>query len=115
MKTIIAGSRSITSYPILQQVILSSNSLISCVISGKARGVDALGELYALNNHLPLIECPADWARFGRSAGFNRNWHMGEIADQAIILWDGYSKGTLHMINVMKKLDKPYYVEIFNV
>ena len=47
---------------------------------------------------------------YGKSAGFIRNADMGAYADAAIIFWDGESKGTKHMIQTMKKLDKPYYI-----
>lgn len=47
MKTIIAGSRSITDYRLLLAAIQHCDWNISLVISGCARGVDELGERWA--------------------------------------------------------------------
>lgn len=49
----------------------------------------------------------ADWGRFGRAAGSYRNAEMAEYADAAIILWDGESRGTLDMIDKMRRAGKP--------
>lgn len=45
MKTIIAGSRSITNYDQILEAISLSNIIITTVISGTANGVDKLGEI----------------------------------------------------------------------
>lgn len=37
---------------------------------------------------------------------------MAEYADGLLALWDGESKGTLHMIDCMRRLGKPYEVYI---
>lgn len=115
MKTIIAGSRTIPL--ILFDFIMNQYdpSCISEVICGTAKGVDTFGETWALGHGIPVKRMPADWSRWGRAAGFYRNVDMGEYCDQAIIIWDGESKGTLHMIDVMKRLGKPYYLDIVDV
>jgi hypothetical protein len=38
---------------------------------------------------------------------------MAEYADAAVIVWDGTSRGSKHMINQMSLLRKPYYVHVF--
>lgn len=45
---------------------------ITTVISGKARGVDTLGERWAAANKISVERFPADWS-LGRGAGFRRN------------------------------------------
>jgi len=100
MKTIIAGSRSITDYNILQEAIIESQFMITRIISGHAKGVDELGEKYAAINNIPLDIFPANWNLFGKSAGIIRNREMARHADTLIAIWDGTSKGTKHMIDV---------------
>ena len=114
MKVIIAGSRGIPKTvfdSILPSVLKESQLIITEVISGTAKGVDTFGEEWAEKNNIPVKKFKADWSRFGKAAGFYRNADMGEYADAAIILWDMESKGTQHMINCMKRLNKPCFVE----
>ena len=87
---------------------------ITFVISGKAKGGDLFGELWAKSNDISILEYPANWDRYGKRAGILRNEDMGNDADRAIIFWDRKSKGTAHMINYMKKLNKPYNIVYYN-
>jgi hypothetical protein len=109
LKVIVAGSRSIEDYNIVNEAIKESKYDISCVISGTAHGVDKLGEEWASKNNVAVLRMPADWKQYGKAAGPIRNEEMAKIADAAVIIWDGESKGTKHMIDTMEKLNKPYY------
>ena len=57
-----------------------------------------------------IHEFPADWEFYGKRAGFVRNKEMAALADVGLGFWDGKSKGTKHMIDEMKRLNKPLYV-----
>jgi hypothetical protein len=98
MKVIIAGGRDFTSFNIVQDAIKASGFEITEVVSGKAKGVDTLGEIYALGANIPVVGFPADWNKNGRAAGPMRNKEMAEYADALIAVWDGVSKGTANMI-----------------
>lgn len=100
MRVIIAGSRDITSYSELEQAIADSEFEITRVICGCARGADKLGEQYAIKNRIPIDMHPADWSTHGKSAGYIRNKLMAENADACIVLWDGISRGSKHMIDI---------------
>lgn len=107
MRTIIAGSRGITCYMTLVRAMHNAEQQgirPSVIISGNAKGVDTLGEMYAERNNIPLEKYPADWAKFGRGAGFRRNAWMATQADALIAIWDGESRGTLHMIDIAKAM-----------
>jgi len=110
MKIVIAGSRTITNYDEVLTAIKGSPFVITEVVSGRARGVDSLGEYYAKQNNLACSYFPADWNTHGRRAGPIRNAEMARYADAAIIVWDGVSTGSANMIENMKRLNKPYYV-----
>lgn len=110
MRVVIAGSRSITSISILKDAIFCSDFSISEVVSGGARGPDSLGEAWASENGIPVSRKLPDWGRFGRAAGMYRNAEMAEYCDAAIILWDGESRGTLDMIDKMRRASKPVEV-----
>jgi len=107
MKLIIAGSRSFDDYDLLRNVItrMYPNPYmdIEQVVSGTARGADRVGEQFAERFGIELKRFPADWKRWGKSAGAIRNAEMAEYADALIAFWDGESKGTQHMIKVATK------------
>jgi hypothetical protein len=98
MKVIIAGGRDFTNYALVEDAIKCSAFEITQVVSGKAKGVDTLGEVWALANSIPVEAFPADWSQHGRAAGPIRNREMAEYADALIAIWDGESKGTANMI-----------------
>lgn len=111
MNTIIAGSRSITNYEIVKNAINESRINISTVVSGCARGVDNLGEEWANKNNIPIHRFPANWDKYGKSAGIIRNKEMAKFADAAIIIYDGKSKGSINMINNAKKYGLKLFVK----
>jgi len=111
MKTIIAGGREIHDYQLVLDAIEEANLNITTVVSGGAKGVDALGEQYAMNMNLTLHIYEADWERHGRAAGPLRNRKMAENADALIAIWDGKSRGTKNMIETATKLGLVVYVK----
>lgn len=103
MKIIIAGSRSISNIDEVRKAVIDSGFKISEVVSGRARGVDRLGERWAAENKIPIRQFPAFWEKYGKSAGFLRNKEMVEYADGLIAVWDGKSAGTEHTILLAEK------------
>lgn len=112
MKVIIAGSRGITDYGLVDHAIEQSpfEFQIDEIVSGGALGVDSLGEDYASEHGVDLIIFPPNWKKYGKAAGVLRNTRMAEYADALIAVWDGKSKGTEHMIKTMNHMGKPVYV-----
>jgi YspA, cpYpsA-related SLOG family len=114
-KLIVAGGRDFNDAEHLSRVLFAMADVefigreIS-IVSGMARGADALGHRFAKNNNIKFYVFPAYWNRYGKRAGFMRNTDMGNFADGLLAFWDGKSKGTDHMINYMKKLNKPVTV-----
>ena len=102
MRTIIAGSRTCFDYGALLKAVQYCGWQPTEIISGMARGVDALGVRYAVESNLPLHKFPAEWDIYGKSAGFVRNKEMAEAAEALIALWDGYSRGTSNMIDIAR-------------
>ena len=107
-KVIIAGSRGFSNYKLLREQCnkflrekRKANNII--IVSGHARGADALGEKYAQDEGFALEIYPAQWKKLGKQAGYRRNEQMAEVADALIAFWDGSSKGTKHMIDIMNE------------
>lgn len=107
-KVIIAGSRGFSNYKLLREQCnkflrdkRKTSNII--VVSGHARGADTLGEKYAQDEGFTLEIYLAQWKKFGKRAGYRRNEQMAEVADALIAFWDGSSKGTKHMIDIMNE------------
>jgi hypothetical protein len=111
MRVIIAGGRDFNDFWVLQDAIEESGFDIETVVSGGAKGVDAMGEIFANEMNLKLNIYQADWERHGRAAGPIRNRKMAEHADALIALWDGKSRGTKNMIETATKLGLKVYVK----
>ena len=116
-KVIIAGSRGFSNYKLLKETCdkylrekKKTHNVV--VISGHARGADSLGEKYASDEDLDLEIYPADWKKYGKSAGFRRNEQMADIADAVIAFWNGESHGTKHMIDIAE--EKGLNVKVVN-
>jgi hypothetical protein len=112
---IIAGGRDYNVYETVVEAVQESGFAIDVVVSGGAKGVDALGEQYASEMNLPLNVFMADWQTHGRAAGPIRNRKMAENADALIAIWDGKSKGTKNMIETATKKGLPVYVKRVDV
>lgn len=112
-KVIIAGGRDFHDYELLKQKCnyFLQNKILPgykiTIISGHAKGADTLGEKYANERGLILDIKPAEWDKYGKSAGYKRNEEMVKIADAAICFWNGKSKGTKHTIDLCKKKGIP--------
>ena len=101
-RVIVSGSRGFNNYSLLKSVLDNLVSLVDdqiVILSGKSRGADSLGEVYASRNNIRVISYPADWNNLGKSAGFIRNVEMARNADALVAFWDGESRGTAHMIS----------------
>lgn len=99
MKTIIAGSRTITNATVLEEAIKASGFTITEVVCGGARGVDTLGQNWAKQHNIPVKMFPADWKMHGKAAGPIRNAEMAKYGEQAICIFDvqAENKGTNDM------------------
>lgn len=108
-KVIVAGSRNFQDDEFLTERLdhLLSNKVAAGVpieiVSGTAKGADTLGEEYAALRGHQVKRMPADWDRYGRSAGYRRNEEMAIYADACVVFWDGESRGTKHMIDLCAK------------
>lgn len=100
MVVVIAGSRDIiaTSAQISSGLeALGFNPERDEVISGGAQGVDMCAAEYCMDRGITFTEYPADWKKYGKSAGPRRNALMAEDGDCLLIIWDGKSPGSKNM------------------
>lgn len=110
MRTIIAGSRGLYDKKELLRALKLCGWTPTVVISGTARGVDQMGEAWAMEFGVPCEQFPANWERYGKRAGHIRNAEMADHAEALIALWDGASKGTKGMIDIARRRGLRVYV-----
>lgn len=111
-RIIVAGSRDFNDYNLLERTLLEyintlpEDSFFE-IVSGHARGADALGEKFADKNDFSKAVFPAKWDEYGKRAGYIRNSEMAKYASEKngvlFAFWDGKSKGTKHMIGLGNK------------
>lgn len=133
MRTIIAGSRTITSTLSLYQAVVECDWEITEVVCGCADGADLLGFYFARKNGIPVRFFPAwpnqfDWALQNartsefvqpppiavpvKAAGFVRNGLMAADAEALILIWDGKSRGSADMLRRAETLRRKVFVKI---
>ena len=104
MKVVIFGSRGIDDIQAVERAMDTCGivSKVTEIVSGGAKGADRLGERYARQRGILCTVFPAQWEKYGKSAGYRRNAEMAEYADYGVAVWDGKSRGTAHMIRLME-------------
>lgn len=112
MKVLVCGSRHYQNYHMILSIIKSLD--IDLLIAGGCRGADTLAVWAARKCGIQYVEYPADWQRFGKSAGPIRNQDMLDIEKPELVLVFhedlAHSKGTKDMLSRVIKAGIPYKV-----
>lgn len=114
MITIVAGSRSINRYSHVASAIAEAPWVITKVLSGGARGVDEFAVSYANLNQIPYDLATAFWNEendYDPAVGSDRYSEMLQVAEAIIIVWDGISKGTAHLIELAKQTNLKLHIK----
>ncbi|MGN0181889.1 MAG: hypothetical protein ACI4DP_05700 [Candidatus Ornithomonoglobus sp.] len=102
MKLLILGSRSITDMDL--SIYIPQG--VDLIISGGAKGVDALAERYAEKHRINKLIIYPKYEKYGKAAPIKRNKEMIDLADHILAFWDGTSKGTKSSIDYAIKKGK---------
>jgi YspA, cpYpsA-related SLOG family len=105
MRVLVCGGRNFTNtkliYKTLDDLIKAEN--VDCIIEGDARGADRIAGYWAKKNRIDLYLFKADWERYGKSAGYRRNYQMLiQGLPDVVIAFPG-GKGTANMVQLAKK------------
>lgn len=126
MKVIIAGSRSLHDFKLIEKAVAFSGwgDKIKEVVSGCAPGIDSLAIAWATSKKLRVKRMPAEWdkidglppsqirvnkagKKYNVRAGYDRNQAMADYVGPKgalIAIWDGESHGTTDMIERAQKV-----------
>jgi hypothetical protein len=72
------------------------------IIQGEARGADSLAKSWAIRNKVATLNFPADWASYGKSAGYLRNVQMLEEGTPDLVIAFPGGSGTAMMCKIAK-------------
>lgn len=100
MKVLVCGGRDFNDAEYVFHILdgLHVAELITQVISGGARGADTLGERWAVTRHVELRRFPAEWDKYGGSAGPRRNQQMIDEGQPDMVVAFPGGKGTQDMV-----------------
>lgn len=79
MRILICGGRNYTNKERIKEELenlIKQDYFLECVIEGEANGADKLGREAAEELNIPVLPFPADWKKYGKSAGPIRNQQM---------------------------------------
>ena len=108
-RVLVCGSRDFTDVGLLgvklDEVRKRLGGVPMRVISGAARGADSLAAGWARLRGIPCDEYPAEWERYGRSAGYRRNERMlAEGRPHVVVAFpQGESRGTRMMMDIASR------------
>ena len=111
LKLAVVGPQNFADYKFMKEVLSWHD--IRQIISGGEKGADALSRKYAAEHGLDYLEFPANWNKFGKSAGFKRNIQIVNAADEVAAFHDGKSPRTQHTIDIAEEQGKPVYIYKF--
>lgn len=110
MRLAIVGHRHYKNYNVFRKILTDFSKkygLPNMIVSGGARGVDALAEQYAREKQIPILIWHAKWRKYGRAAGPRRNEKIVGSCDHVLAFLHPQSKGTKSTIEIAKGKDKP--------
>jgi len=106
MRVIVAGGRDLISNKNHVRWLIDTLLKLGTteVICGMAKGADLFGKQVALKMNIPVKEFPADWNKYGRSAGPIRNAEMAKNADACILFPGGSGTANMKTLAQLNKL-----------
>ena len=115
---LVTGSRTWTDMPTIEKELKKLSLDEHILVHGGARGVDSIaGYLWKKMGGEAMV-CRVekeDWEKYGLAAGPRRNKHMLDNypIKKALAFNKGNSKGTMHMIKLLKDAKVPLVAEYY--
>lgn len=73
------------------------------IVQGGARGADTLAMAWARDRKIPCATFPADWAKYGKRAGYVRNQDMLDKGRPELVIAFPGGRGTAMMVDIAKR------------
>lgn len=104
MKVLVTGGRNFSDRVLLFKSLdeIHTEYGFDTLIHGGAKGADSLSGEWAKTKDIKVLVFPADWKRYGKSAGMIRNKQMINELPNLVIAFPG-GKGTANMVRIAEK------------
>lgn len=102
MRVLVCGGRDYSDRRRVFKVLDFNRAKITMIIHGAARGADSLAAEWCELNYIVEWPFPADWARYGRAAGFRRNEQMLEEGKPDLVVAFPGGIGTQMMVRLAR-------------
>lgn len=115
MKIGITGTSHKWSYDKFTKLINESYYRVDEIVTGNADGIDKLARKYAVDNSVPLYVIDGTSECYSRVYNGSMNdWKKGKLKDMElvescdamIVIWDGETYGTKHVIDIVNNTGK---------
>ena len=101
VSVLVCGGRKFGGWTAVQRVLDRISPDI--IIHGAARGADSMAGRYARENNIPCRDFPAEWQRYGRSAGHRRNQQMLDEGKPDLVVAFPGGTGTQNMVKISRQ------------
>lgn len=98
VRVIVCGGRDYQNSHVVNGIL--ADYPISLLIHGDTQGADRLAGLYAMSKNIPVAIYPANWLKFGKSAGPIRNRQMIKEGKPDLVIAFPGGNGTADMVKV---------------
>lgn len=90
----------------MEDLIVTQNKIPSLVITGGAKGADALGEAWAKQHGIPLLVLTPEYKKHGKAAPLLRNTDIVKACTHLLAFPHSSGSGTQDAIRKAMKMDK---------
>ena len=97
-RVLITGGRDFTDRGVIEKALMDIEQLPDVIIHGDAAGADRVAGQVAAKLGLEVWKFPAQWRRFGKSAGPRRNYQMIQEGRPTHVLAFPGGRGTQNMV-----------------
>ena len=102
-RLLITGGRDFTDAAVIEGALMDIEQRPDVIIHGDAAGADRVAAKIAAKWGIEVWKFPANWARYGKSAGPRRNYQMIQEGRPTRVLAFPGGAGTANMIKQAKK------------
>ena len=100
VSVLVCGGRKFNGWTAMQRAL--DRIRPDVIIHGAAAGADSMAGRYAQENGIECQEFPAEWERYGRSAGYRRNQEMLDEGKPDLVVAFPGGPGTQNMVKISR-------------
>ena len=106
-RLLITGGRDFTDAAVIEKALMDIEQRPDVIIHGDAAGADRVAGQVAAKWGIEVWKFPANWARYGKSAGPRRNYQMIQEGRPTHVLAFPGGAGTANMVKQASKAGLP--------